>query len=641
LSTIPTPQGAVKLEEVVVNQDPATLVNLPANSDSLSYINTIKDILADAQRRLGHILWSNGRVAWTQVSGDYRVNLNPDPPAATDIRLRITQSEFTGVNQRNIELVIPGSTIPTLGNASYPILADDLVYIDIDVAALAAANLASITVVDGITNLSATGTAVVRKVSMTAGGLPRTTQSNSAHIPLFMRQDYTVNAVNFTDCWWIPHGIRWPKETTSTLGAIITAGSEAWPQYFAGNESELNTALTQASANGGGIVLLKQAITLTGTMNVPTETLVLARGGGAYSLIVDSGATINLASKAELRGLKIVVNGTTGDWLTMSGVKAKITDSTVSYATNNSARKLTIAARQCVIDGVEFRNTQTAVASGFSFVDVQASMSTLKNCLFAPQPAHTAICVDANQSRLSLTDCTFQNMRVAIGGTQVARSVKLYSTSTKTATRMLNCYESPDTNEFNYQLLRVSVDISSMTTGQVNQHWSGTLDSSVPTGHFSEGFNNSYELTNSPYVLAFGGAVNVFDYPLLAVALNATLTPLLSATFILPDMKGLVAAQRTDGASGILNPAFSSGGAGNPRTVGGSGSHTLTEAQLPSHAHTKGSLYGSGGTFAGAIFTGNSPGMQTSTAELTGYTGSGQSHNNIQPTVIVDRFVKW
>ena len=95
--------------------------------------------------------------------------------------------------------------------------------------------------------------------------------------------------------------------------------------------------------------------------------------------------------------------------------------------------------------------------------------------------------------------------------------------------------------------------------------------------------------------------------------------------------------------------------------TGGSETHTLTTAQMPSHTHSVSSLtiYGvsatgsNGASAAGLSYlsttgkdsvnthatTGGNSGSPAHTASLAN-TGSGGAHNNVQPTIILNYIIK-
>lgn len=131
-----------------------------------------------------------------------------------------------------------------------------------------------------------------------------------------------------------------------------------------------------------------------------------------------------------------------------------------------------------------------------------------------------------------------------------------------------------------------------------------------------------------------------------------------STTFNVPDCRGRVAAGRDNmgsGAAGRLSGWNSLGQAG------GAQSHTLSEAEMPSHQHA-GSTSTNGdhnhsinAWFAnisldnipgGALSPGHPPNGTTNTAGAhshtfaTDFRGGGQAHNNVQPTIALNKIIK-
>ena len=105
-----------------------------------------------------------------------------------------------------------------------------------------------------------------------------------------------------------------------------------------------------------------------------------------------------------------------------------------------------------------------------------------------------------------------------------------------------------------------------------------------------------------------------------------------STTFNVPDLRGRVTAG-LDGTAGRLTNQ-SGGIDGNAvGNVGGAETHTLVVSELASHTHSYTRPKGGGGQPTG---TGtDNTGFNTQ----TGSTGADQPHNNVQPTIIVNKII--
>lgn len=168
---------------------------------------------------------------------------------------------------------------------------------------------------------------------------------------------------------------------------------------------------------------------------------------------------------------------------------------------------------------------------------------------------------------------------------------------------------------------------------------------------------------NSSFVLAYGQAVSRTTYSSLFTLLSTTYgTGDGSTTFNLPDCRGRVVAGKDDmggSAASRLTSTYFGGTATSLGAVGGLESHTLTTAQLASHSHSN-SLTDPGHTHslttgtsvltnpgAGSIgSSGFSFGTGTIVSSTTGITitnataGSGNAHNNTQPTIIANKLIR-
>ena len=107
------------------------------------------------------------------------------------------------------------------------------------------------------------------------------------------------------------------------------------------------------------------------------------------------------------------------------------------------------------------------------------------------------------------------------------------------------------------------------------------------------------------------------------------------ATFNLPDCRGRVVAGRDDMGgvvAGRISAMF------NGTVLGGTGGaerHTLIAAQMPSHAH-------SGGSSVGAVLLQGGPNYSVTSGGInTGIQGSDQPHNNLQPTIVFNKIIRY
>lgn len=186
--------------------------------------------------------------------------------------------------------------------------------------------------------------------------------------------------------------------------------------------------------------------------------------------------------------------------------------------------------------------------------------------------------------------------------------------------------------------------------------------------------------TPTGWLLCSGQAVSRSTYAALFDAIGTTFgSGNGSTTFNLPDYRGRVGAGRDNmGGSSTNRLTTSSNGFGGDANslgaTGGSQSHTLTEGQLPSHNHSSGSLStgnagshnhdvpassvntshqhgtttrlaagGTGGAWNTFTYTSmNNAGTHNHSVNgSTGNSGGGFPHTNVQPTIIVNKLIKF
>jgi microcystin-dependent protein len=201
----------------------------------------------------------------------------------------------------------------------------------------------------------------------------------------------------------------------------------------------------------------------------------------------------------------------------------------------------------------------------------------------------------------------------------------------------------------------------------------GTMTNSGVTRTVPVGAIMDFAGSTAPanWLLCYGQAVSRSTYAALFAVLGTSHgTGDGSTTFNLPDCRGRVAAGKDDmGGSSANRLTNQSGGLDGDvlGTTGGSETHTLTSGQLAAHTHGAGTLAAdSGGAHthsytrpnpidgSGVHPTGSGRGdPTTSTSDTTGSsgahthtisgtsgsTGSDTAHNNVQPTIILNKII--
>jgi microcystin-dependent protein len=106
------------------------------------------------------------------------------------------------------------------------------------------------------------------------------------------------------------------------------------------------------------------------------------------------------------------------------------------------------------------------------------------------------------------------------------------------------------------------------------------------------------------------------------------------STFGIPDLRGRLAAGKDDMGGTAATRLTSTWGVDGLilGASGGSQSHTLTVAQMPSHTHTYTSVSGGSGIASGS-------GVATTVSSVVA-TGGDQAHPNLQPTVVVNKIIR-
>jgi microcystin-dependent protein len=232
-------------------------------------------------------------------------------------------------------------------------------------------------------------------------------------------------------------------------------------------------------------------------------------------------------------------------------------------------------------------------------------------------------------------------------------STNSLNVSNTISTNTLNVANTISTNTLNVANLMTSNSItvrtvsangSNGTAGQVltssgsaNVYWSPIVADSIPLGTVVDFAGTS---APSKWLFGFGQNVSRSTYAELFAILGTTYgAGDGSTTFGLPDLRGRVIAGKDDMGGTSANRLTNQSGGLNGDTLGATGgaeTHTLTTAQLAAHTHTY-NISLPGGGLSKPIHGSSDNG--TPVGYTSGSAGSGAAHNNVQPTIILNKII--
>ena len=169
-------------------------------------------------------------------------------------------------------------------------------------------------------------------------------------------------------------------------------------------------------------------------------------------------------------------------------------------------------------------------------------------------------------------------------------------------------------------------------------------DGSIQVGATPTGAVIAYAGSAAPtgWLFCYGQAVSRTTYAALFTAIGASYgAGDGSTTFNLPDLRGRAVAG-VDNMGGTTAGRITSAGAGITGTTlgaaGGAQTVALTEAQMPSHYHSVTTVGGEGypQSYSGLAVAGNT----NQYAYNTNSKGSGSTHQNTQPTIMLNYIIK-
>jgi microcystin-dependent protein len=165
----------------------------------------------------------------------------------------------------------------------------------------------------------------------------------------------------------------------------------------------------------------------------------------------------------------------------------------------------------------------------------------------------------------------------------------------------------------------------------------GAVSVLMPTGSIM-----SFAGSSAPtgYLLCDGAAISRSTYSTLFGVLATTYgSGDGSSTYNIPDLRGRVIAGQDDMGGSSANRLTGLTGGVDGDVLGGSGgteTHTLSTAEMPSHVHDTGNIAGTGPYAESGDISGGSVAQNLTTLP----TGGGGAHNNVQPTFILNYIIK-
>lgn len=194
-------------------------------------------------------------------------------------------------------------------------------------------------------------------------------------------------------------------------------------------------------------------------------------------------------------------------------------------------------------------------------------------------------------------------------------------------------------------ILTVSADTQGNILTVSGSAWASSTPSAaggVPTGTI---FDFGGSSAPSGYLMCYGQSVSSTTYTALFSVIGYTYGGS-SGSFTIPDCRGRVTAGKDDMGGSAANRLTVSGAgiaATNLGASGGTQTHILTTAQLAvhnhSHSHTFSFSDGGGGSNYAAPSPGSPSGSQATSTDSTN-AGSGDAHQNTQPTIIFNKIIK-
>ena len=396
----------------------------------------------------------------------------------------------------------------------------------------------------------------------------------------------------------------WGDNTNNNLGTLI--------------EESIIGAATVAMADANQTITTPDGLTGSGRKVYLTCTGALTAN---RNLVVPTANKNYVVTNSTTGGFSIVVKTTAGTGITVGPALKRYVyaDGTNVVEAINSVGDFTITGTLGPIASMAVTGGITAATFNKVAITAPATGSTLT---IADGKTLTA----SNTLMLTGTDSTSfafpsaSDTVVTLAATQTLTNKTLTTAVLGSSTATTQVAGTSNTTVATTAFVAAAVAVG-MPTGAVSPY----AGSAAPTG----------------WLLCYGQAISRATYATLFAAISTTYgIGDGTTTFNLPDMRGRVAAGADNmggSAAGRLTSTTMSPDGNTLSATGGTQTHTLITAEMPSHTHalsdaypgvnTGGSWQQNGGAYGGSIGT-------------IGSTGGGGAHLNVQPTIVLNFIIK-
>lgn len=301
-------QGSPKISEVFTDRQ-LDIISTQIGESGIKVLEQLVRISGDALRKTNYILWSPGFIKW-----DGSTIYFDDASRENDIYFRLLQTEQSA--PRTIDLIMQASTTANSVNRfkTVSLANGELLYLELDRSTILGSS-GSVDLENAVGGGSGVTGKTVKKVALSAiSGMPALLSplggnTQTFYVPIAMRIDWTDGMDTYQDLWWIPHGIRWPMNVSSSLGSVIVKGFETWPTTFVRSQLELQNAISNLTPTGG-IILVTEPFDIDTTITIPSGVSLVGRsdyigGTNPSTLSVLPGGSLILQNRSKLERLFI------------------------------------------------------------------------------------------------------------------------------------------------------------------------------------------------------------------------------------------------------------------------------------------------------------------------------------------------